>query len=158
MTMPNWCSNIVYVSHEDEKLINELIQVCKKTDLGLFNTYVPIPPSEENDWYSWNINNWGTKWDVNSEDLSLIVQGNDRVCISFDTAWGPPIEFFKKIEEQYGFVVKAYAFETGMFFAGIYEDGDFEEYRLDDPDLPEELDEAFCIKDYLKDIEEENNG
>ena len=50
-------------------------------------------------WYDWQIANWGTKWDARVEDFD-----DDKptdVMIYFDTAWSPPIEFFKFFADKY---------------------------------------------------------
>ena len=39
-------------------------------------------------WYHWCIENWGTKWDA--DILGLEVQDYDTLEISFNTAWSPP--------------------------------------------------------------------
>ena len=66
--MPNWCTNKLYVSHEDPGMIEQFKIACA---LNLFHFFVPRPKIHDNDWYSWNINNWGTKWDVSSEQYEL---------------------------------------------------------------------------------------
>jgi len=38
-------------------------------------------------WYNWNTENWGTKW--NAYDVSHSVEG-DKAVICFDTAWATP--------------------------------------------------------------------
>ena len=46
------------------------------------------------DWYSWCVNNWGTKW--NAMDVSV---GNNT--IEFDTAWSAPIPVIEKLAEMF---------------------------------------------------------
>ena len=56
---------------------------------------------EGNDWYSWNVRNWGTKWDVAVQDddkytETELVQhmSNDEdqwLVYRFNTAWSPPM-------------------------------------------------------------------
>jgi hypothetical protein len=60
-----------------------------------------------NNWYSWNVRNWGTKWDVavhNDDkypDTSLLEHmsnGEDQwVVYSFNTAWSPPVPAMEKL-------------------------------------------------------------
>jgi hypothetical protein len=62
-----------------------------------------------------------------------------------------------------GFTVRAYYYEGGMCYAGIWEDGQDDYYDLSGMDsaqvkeqLPTELDEMFCISEYMAEWEEEN--
>ena len=55
---------------------------------------------EEFDWYDWNCDNWGTKWD--RCDLEIIDNDKNSICIRFETAWGPPEEVHNKVREILG--------------------------------------------------------
>jgi hypothetical protein len=62
-----------------------------------------------------------------------------------------------------GFEVRAYYYEGGMCFAGVWEDGYDDYYDLGGMDsnavkeeLPEVLDEMFCISESMSEWEEEN--
>jgi hypothetical protein len=65
--------------------------------------------------------------------------------------------------QRQGFEVKLYYYESGMCFAGVYdEDGD-DYYELGDmssdevaSNIPTELDEMFCISEQMAEYEEEN--
>ena len=48
-------------------------------------------------WYNWNIRNWGTKWDAN--DVTLDEGGT--LCYQFSTAWSPAEGAFKAMVEQH---------------------------------------------------------
>lgn len=50
-------------------------------------------------WYTYNINNWGTKW--NAYDVSDIKKINDGLQYKFDTAWSPPSAWLEKTSQQY---------------------------------------------------------
>jgi hypothetical protein len=85
-----------------------------------------------------------------------------RISTSFDSAWAPPIAAYEKLVEL-GFEVRAYYYEGGMCFAGIWEDGYDDYYDLSNMDsnevketLPEALDEMFCISEYMAEWEAEN--
>ncbi len=64
-----------------------------------------------NDWYNWNVRNWGTKWDVAvySEDKypDTYIEGptpngeNLVVYYNMHTAWSPPIPAIEKLSAQY---------------------------------------------------------
>jgi len=159
--MPNWCANVVVVSHADKSKLDEFRQAAlnnqTKVSTEFMNVLFPRPVEEEN-WYDWNTNRWGTKWDV---DVYVTENTDESVTISFDSAWAPPVGFYELLTEQ-GYNVTGYYYEPGMGFAGIYENGQDNEYSLEgDADdvaatIPEELDEMFNIVGYIRDWEEEN--
>ena len=160
--MPNWCSNVVVVSHADKSKLDEFRQAAVNNqtnkEAGFMNVLCPQPADVGDNWYDWNVANWGTKWDV---DVFLTEGLDESVTLSFESAWAPPIEFFRHLTEQ-GYNVKAYYYESGMGFAGIYDNGQDEEYSLEgDADdveatIPQELDEMFNIVGNMRDWEEEN--
>ncbi len=41
-------------------------------------------------WYSWCVENWGTKWDVGPEDVQVIHDEDGYLRLEFYTAWSPP--------------------------------------------------------------------
>ena len=51
------------------------------------------------DWYRWNIDNWGTKWDASSTCIEELDDNN--FDLKFNTAWSPPIDWFEKIIPMY---------------------------------------------------------
>lgn len=121
-----------------------------------------MPESEKDNWYEWCIANWGTKWDVSTNKESVVVDDNGVLTVSFDTAWGPPIVAYDRLQDA-GFTVRAYYYEEGMDFAGFYDDRytqhldgistmSPDEIRDDYP----ELDEAFGIADRLEEQAEED--
>jgi hypothetical protein len=93
--MPNWCENRLYIeaTHED---IAELIAVIEAQS-GLLSYLRPEPTYPETQesqtmpaWYEWRVEHWGTKWDV-SEVFGLS-HDDTWLVVSFDSAWGPPVE------------------------------------------------------------------
>ncbi|MAK50664.1 hypothetical protein [Marinobacter sp.] len=78
----------------------------------------------ENDdrWYDWRINNWGTKWNTYDAELLDI---NESIEYTFNTAWGPPdmaIAALREIykEERDGVIITAFYDEPGLQMAGYY--------------------------------------
>lgn len=63
----------------------------------LLNKFHPMPEEEE-DWYNWHINNWGTKWDIEISDEEI---SDDYIMMSFDSAWSPPVLWLEKVAEDY---------------------------------------------------------
>lgn len=181
--MPNWCNNVVEVSHSDPVM---MVKFKKGLEKGLMNEFIPCPQElidtvsgfvgDKQDeleakqkaniekygyatWYEHNLNEWGTKWDVDSIEYD---EADGVVQASFDTAWAPPIQFYKHLTEQ-GYIVKAYYYEPGMGFCGIFEDGFDDEYHIGDMNseevansIPTELDEMFAISEQMADWEAQN--
>jgi hypothetical protein len=63
--MPNWCSCRATITGP-APVIAEITDILNQDpDSPLFNWMVPQPRFEnDSDWYDWNVNNWGTKWDI----------------------------------------------------------------------------------------------
>jgi len=86
---------------------------------------------EYDDWYTWRLAHWGTKWDLNPDSTyvsEVIVQDdNATVNISYDTAWSPVCDFWLKVSEMFPAVrIDVRYFEEGMNFIGqaIFEGGE----------------------------------
>ena len=71
------------------------------------------------DWYEWALGEWGTKWDASDAFASM---EGDALHLTFDTAWSPPIELYKTLEES-GFKVQAGFVEIGADYIGYYANG-----------------------------------
>ena len=125
--MPNWCENRIKISGSTEK-INKLWEDVESD--GLLNTLRPEPDNlKENEYFDWRRENWGTKWEVNSEDLCVVDNGDSTSYIwgDFVSAWSPPIKAyiaFNAIDN--GCEVEGWYFELGCDFCGLYnsKDGD----------------------------------
>ena len=57
-------------------------------------------PNGKNDdrWYHWCIDNWGTKWDVNISEEDI---DEGYAEFEFQTAWAPASGIFDKIKDDY---------------------------------------------------------
>lgn len=158
--MPNWCSNDVTLRHKDPAMIERAVKAYQE---GKFlNEFVPMPQEllEGDGWYGWAVSNWGTKWDVGGDNDSIEQPDANTLELRFDSAWSPPIEAYRALEEQ-GFEVEAYFHEPGMTFAGSYVDSyedtiDYSGWSANQirTEIPE-LDERFCVSDCV-DPEEED--
>jgi hypothetical protein len=119
--MPNWCENRIRISGSTEK-INKLWEKVESD--GLLNTLRPQPDNlKENEYYGWRIDNWGTKWEVNSEDLCVVDNGDGTSYIwgDFVSAWSPPVEAYIAFNEaDNGCEVEGWYFELGCDFCGLY--------------------------------------
>lgn len=93
--MPNWCYNTITVVAK-QSVIDDL-----EEHKFNFNYYVPRPPEEEENWYNWNVENWGTKWEVPEDEVSTDRLDEEKVQFEFATAWSPPIAFCKNLCRLY---------------------------------------------------------
>ena len=184
--MPNWCSNVIELSHEDPKMLERAVSALNRGEF--LEEFVPVPeslkivagsvgdPDEQkkleedtarnlevhgySNWYDYCINEWGTKWDVGGDGVTAEIE-DGRITTSFDSAWSPPIQAYEKLIGM-GFSIRAYYYESGMNFAGIWEDGDDAFYNLEESSeevreqIPEVLDDMFGISDSMAEWEEEN--
>ena len=76
-------------------------------------------PDGKNDdrWYHWCVDNWGTKWDMCDKWSVDIEDGYAE--FGFNTAWSPPYGIFDKIKEDFPDVGISWFYdEPGMEFAG----------------------------------------
>ena len=91
--MPNWCSNRAVITGP-APVIDEIRLKLAQDDSPLLAWMVPQPNFEgDQDWYQWNINNWGTKWDISDVYIDNAAEP-DSIEFSFSTAWAPPVEAF----------------------------------------------------------------
>jgi hypothetical protein len=68
-------------------------------------------------WYSWSIENWGTKWNASEPFVATLC--DDRITYTFNTAWSPPIPVIAALAEKFPklkFSLKYY--ERGCAFKG----------------------------------------
>jgi hypothetical protein len=150
--MPNWCQNYVTLTHEDPAMIEKALGAFRKGDF--FKELVPRPEEEEENWYSWNINNWGTKWDVGDEDGVGDDMDENMLSLHFDSAWSPPLAGYEKLEEL-GFTVEGYYCEEGIGFCGLYACGLDDCYDIEGDskwvveNIPKEIDEMFAISENM---------
>jgi hypothetical protein len=185
--MPNWCNNVVEISHNDKEIMERVKTAFN--DGRLLDEFVPVPKElnitagrlgdiEEQkalelqekaneakygykNWYDYCVNEWGTKWDVSPYEPITADIENNQLILSFDSAWSPPIVAYEKLIEM-GFSIRAYYYEPGMAFAGVWEDGDDDFYEYGGYDstqvaeeLPEALDDMFGISQSMAEYEEQ---
>ena len=89
--MANICSNYLKVGPTPEAGRAVLVRLSE----GGFATFVPKPPDADNDWC---YENWGTKWDIATEDGSFYL---DLGKADFSTAWSPPTAWFKRVAAMF---------------------------------------------------------
>jgi hypothetical protein len=91
--VPNWCSNRAVITGPSP-VIDEIKLKLSQDNPELLVWMVPQPNFEgDQDWYQWNINNWGTKWPLSDVYIDNAAEP-DSIEFSFSTAWAPPVEAF----------------------------------------------------------------
>jgi len=92
-------------------------------------------PTNWFNWYKWNIENWGTKWNSSNtsypETDSILAQGSTEIEIWLDTAWDPAMPVYNKLQEMYpNLKIDVYYGDEGGFFVGhLHSDGEDEYYN-----------------------------
>ena len=148
--MPNWTSNnVLFVGKENQ--LKKLQTMLKSDDNEFdFNNVIPMPnelsdtvSGSENakpewqkkrsqeliskygadNWYSWSIENWGTKW--NACDVT-VEQNKNVLNYTFDTAWDAPREIVRALEHMKETILKDIRIDWNC----THEDGDEEETLL----------------------------
>jgi hypothetical protein len=167
--MPNWCQNTLLIKGPTDE-VSMLIETVKDNNTALSLAKIIAVPEElkqvsspnrdedeaarlsslygAKDWYEFQVNNWGTKWDVDArivEDSATNAPGyksytspDERfVHMAFDSAWSPPIFAIDMLAKQFPKVKIHHAFdESGSDFSGYrmyiggecVEDKDFESW------------------------------
>lgn len=107
--------------------------IIKPTDLEAYHkqaefkgTTLPIDFSGD-DWYNWNVRNWGTKWDVavSSSDTNPdttvedTANGDNHVVhYNFETAWSRPMPALLNLSEQYPDLLFTLSYEEETGWGG----------------------------------------
>ncbi len=159
--MPNWCSNSLTIKGDASTLV-ALKEIIESDGEGLLETIAPI-----GEWdYGTAVEAWGTKWDISTEGLEYTDHGDGTATIEgwFDSAWGPPVDAFQKLADDWDscYIELLYE-EGGMGFVGCfdseggddyYEYSDFTSDNIKD-NIPEYLVEHFALDERLAEYEEE---
>lgn len=118
-------------------------------------------------WYDFCVGEWGTKWDIGCRDsydkLSVSDIKNNTLKIGFDSAWSPPTDAYEKLCDM-GFKIKAYYYEGGCAFCGVWENGIDESYDISGnskwvkKNIPSDIDEEFAISMNMAEWEAEEKA
>jgi len=138
--MPNWCLNEVRVHFPDKQtrdsflkaveggrkasmmVGDEKIEQMEHTTM-LFNKILPRPEEEDENWYEWNIENWGTKWEP--DIIHFDREDDTTVYWEMYTAWAPPEGIYNKLVDDWkdeDVHICWFFREDGMQFAGFLPD------------------------------------
>lgn len=165
--MPNWCFNNLRVDGDNKASLTAFrdwlgadgFKLSKIAPLPAELDGTTSPNSEPNsdaskalrekygydNWYDWQVANWGTKWDVEAE-----VEDNDSlIFITFDSAWAPPCQAIASLAKKFPSLSFTLVYdEPGMCFAGMLTacGDDVNDNCLDASDDKEEY-RKFCIEE-----------
>ena len=62
--------------------------------------HFPSTGIQDDRWYNWRCQNWGTKWDAYSMEIDEVDMPHGFE-VTFETAWSPPEEIHSAISEQF---------------------------------------------------------
>ena len=145
--MPNWVTTILCIEG-DQKDLDQFQDYVrndnyyrdeedpkKRVSHFDFNKFIPMPQEEQENWYNWNCDNWGTKWNACYTDVDDSSEGCLRY--QFETAWSRiSDELWEAIKGKFPTLVfDLSADEEAGFFYSDTVDGrivDTEGYRYDD--------------------------
>jgi Ferredoxin-like domain in Api92-like protein len=142
--VPNWCSNTVIITGPEQDIDRLAQEICLQESKNnppvlRLERLLPTPPEllenqqtnpataiqllqrdpeegEQDDWYSWRVRNWGTKWDIDA----AVEVGPGTLTSSFDSAWSPPVAAMRLISERYPSLSVTIEYdEPGNDFSGV---------------------------------------
>ena len=145
--MANYCFNRLTVRGDQKELNRFRTTIWKSEDEPInFASTVPIPPELENtqcpnndpliirqvrkikygydNWYDWQLANWGCKWGPYDHSMSdpeekIYKNGKGKLVYTFDTPWSPPTEWIMNTSKLFpSLKFQNYCNEPGCCFKG----------------------------------------
>ena len=95
--------------------------------------------------YTWENQHWGVKWGASEPELHQ--EEDTFLQYSFETPWGPPMEFLKKVSGDWPTLSFEVEYEEcGMGFAGKseFENGEITSEEEWEPEYEDEEEEEDC--------------
>ena len=131
IVMKNNVATPIYKEASFDNPIFSFWNIIKPDDIQAYINDEPtgVPKDGEewftsNNWYDWNVRNWGTKWDVaveNSDEYpetQILDEGELFINYKFDTAWAPPVPAIEKLSKQHSRVVFTLDYEEETSWGG----------------------------------------
>ena len=161
--MPNHTDNRVTLYHKDSQQIDMIYNIMNTDDTPLCQTLIPMDEAlldndahADDGWYTWRLQNWGTKWDVYESHCTRF--DANTLQLYFYTAWSPPMPIYDKLVDM-GFEVTARYLDEGWGYIGEYVNGD--DWCTDDVESVAEhypeLDEEFGISERIAEYQDEED-
>jgi hypothetical protein len=129
--MPNWCLNELIIEGSPKELskLMKKVEITPSEETGshyaqVFSCHrvIPRPAIKDSDWYEWNIENWGSKWDLNDLERDDSEWENGKLTYCFSTAWSPVIQVISALAKEHKKLSFTYTYwESGSDFWGEHE-------------------------------------
>jgi len=125
--MPNWVYNNVFINGDaaeldkfaaqaalpQERIADDLqmvdgkakllkVKYTREEPMSFWNFIKPEDEAfynQNHNWYDWNVENWGTKWDAS--DVEIERETPDELIYRFTTAWDVPYNAYEAMANQY---------------------------------------------------------
>ena len=155
--MPNWVYNTMTVTGAEETVARFIEDVAKPRPFKVKDTEDDLVIEEKSNgplsfwstlapeniegyfrgtnWYNWNIENWGTKWDAQFSEFDDY--GNGQACYSFSTAWSSPDGFYKAASKKWPTLEFSVYWEEEQGFGAEFDIKDGVVSNLSEWDTPE---------------------
>jgi hypothetical protein len=162
--MPNWVRSELAISGERAEL-DRFIELARndnyyhqeedpkdRVTFFDFGKFMPRPAEEDDNWYDWNCENWGTKW--NAKFVELDNDCEELIIYRFETAWNRiSNQLWDDIKSKFPKLDFSFvAIEEGGFFWSRTEDnGEIESYSFPSIECPNLLEIA---QEYRKNYED----
>jgi hypothetical protein len=94
---------------------------------GLIQNLKAFEATGYHEWYKWNLDNWGVKWDACRPTVNFDLL---TITLAFDTPWDCPEQFVRTLSTLYpevNFVMITGSIENDNHYEFACNDGDFEE-------------------------------
>ena len=120
--MPNWCDNQITITGPNS-VIDKIEKIVKEesndAENGLLQFFHPMPKQLlETEWEVCEF------YGVDRQYLTEQSEGESTISFSFSSAWAPPIGAYEKfLENNSNCFLRAYYYEGGCDFMGLWEDG-----------------------------------
>lgn len=108
-------------SNDEDEDIETVITTIKEALAEPFDVQEMVREFQESlqvgqDWYHWNIREWGTKWEISNASYE---SSPNRLVYSFCSAWSPPVSAIGRLAEMFPDLVFTVRFlDEGDNFAG----------------------------------------
>jgi hypothetical protein len=154
-TTPDWKDLSTQV-REVVEVVFSYMNILSPWDQGIsekeyFATHGSGPEGKTGDtagnWYNWNRDNWGVKWDCDAE---IDFDDPEHLSYRFDSPWGPPVPAIDALAKKYPWAMITLSYDEEQGWGGEIEWADGEGTVTEEYDIP------MCHADYVARDQEYN--